>query len=205
MLVEGETLNRKVSVLLSLAVIGVVAALITTTTTALFTDSATSTGNTFATGTLDIKLTDDSEGPLDTVSGSITYSNMAPGDTAYKPIAVSNAGTLQLRYAMGTTITDSTALAGQIAVTIAVVASAGACDASAFTGSPVLVSGPGALTAAGFGDPTPTQQSGDRQLNAGSSEVLCLRANLPIGTNDTFQGLTTTALFTFTAEQTANN
>ena len=56
-----------------------------------------------------------------------------------------------------------------------------------------------------FGDPTQGAQSGDRTLNAGASEVLCIQVSLPSSSGNTYQGITTTATFTFNAEQTANN
>src|SRR5262249_24071454 len=60
-------------------------------------------------------------------------------------------------------------------------------------------------SAALVGDPTPGFQTGDRNLAAGSNEVLCFRLSLPIGTGNPFQGAATTTTFTFDAEQTANN
>jgi hypothetical protein len=38
-----------------------------------------------------------------------------------------------------------------------------------------------------------------------TSETLCFRVNLPLATGNGFQSATTTATFTFDAEQTANN
>jgi len=38
-----------------------------------------------------------------------------------------------------------------------------------------------------------------------SNEVLCFRFTLPIGTGNALQNQSTTATFTFDAEQTANN
>jgi hypothetical protein len=56
-----------------------------------------------------------------------------------------------------------------------------------------------------FGDVTQGTQAGDRTLNASTSENLCFAWDLPIGTGNAYQGATTTATFTFYAEQTANN
>jgi hypothetical protein len=56
-----------------------------------------------------------------------------------------------------------------------------------------------------FGNPTQGAQAGDRSLGAGANEDLCVRASLPIGTGNAFQGATTTVTFLFQAEQTKNN
>jgi hypothetical protein len=56
-----------------------------------------------------------------------------------------------------------------------------------------------------IGDPTQGGQAGDRTLAAGSSETLCFKASLSLGTTNAYQGATSTYTFTFAAEQTANN
>ncbi len=63
----------------------------------------------------------------------------------------------------------------------------------------------GTLAAGAIGDPTTGAQAGDRSLAGPGSEVLCFRATLPSTTTSLFQGAATTATFTFSAEQTANN
>jgi hypothetical protein len=56
-----------------------------------------------------------------------------------------------------------------------------------------------------IGDPTQGAQAGDRVLAAAADEVLCFHVLLPDTATDDVAGLTTTATFTFDAEQTANN
>ena len=56
-----------------------------------------------------------------------------------------------------------------------------------------------------IGDPAQGDQGGERTLAASANEDLCFNVELPSATNDTFQGLTTTATFTFEAEQTSSN
>ena len=63
----------------------------------------------------------------------------------------------------------------------------------------------GSLATAALGDPTVGAQAGDRTLAGLASEILCFQAALPAATGNAFQGATTTATFTFSAEQTANN
>ena len=62
------------------------------------------------------------------------------------------------------------------------------------------------LQGAAFGNPAPGDHAGDRVLNGLPSEDLCFAWSLPLlTTGNAFQGATTTATFTFSAEQTANN
>ena len=56
-----------------------------------------------------------------------------------------------------------------------------------------------------IGNPASGADAGDRVIAAASSETLCFRLTLPIGTGNAYQGATTTTTFTFDAEQTANN
>lgn len=71
---------------ISLGIIGVVAAIVIGATTAYFSDTETSTGNTFTAGTLDLTLEESDGVP-------ITLTNMAPGDSASGTITVQNSGT----------------------------------------------------------------------------------------------------------------
>jgi hypothetical protein len=136
---------------------------------------------------------------------------MAPGDKVTNDIIVTNAGSLELRYAVtSTTTTDP--LAAQLDLTIwdeAAESDVGEdCDS---TPPGTVLYGPADLGATGdgihvIGDPDQGGDPGDRTLAPTPTyEVLCFQVELPIATNDTFQGLTTTATFVFAAEQTANN
>lgn len=163
---------------------------------ALFTSQATVPSNAFTTGTVVISTSP--------TSALITYNPMAPGDKVTNPLTVSNGGSLELRYAMTTsaTNTDSKALKDQLVLTVK--SGVTTCTNAGFgvDGTQVFS---GALGSAAVGDPTPGNQTGDRTLAASSNEVLCFQASLPTGTGNTYQNATTTATFTFDAEQTANN
>jgi len=63
---------------ISLGVIGVVAAIVIGATTAYFSDTETSTGNTFTAGTLNLELSR-GEGWENGADGAVTIGNMAPG------------------------------------------------------------------------------------------------------------------------------
>ena len=156
---------------------------------AQFTDSATSTWA-FSTGTIDINT---SPAVLTAVS------NMMPGDTATQALTVTNGGSGDLRYAISVAATN--ALGAQLQLTVKTQDAGGGC--AAFTGTSVLAAT--ALNGAAVGSPTQGTQAGDRNLAAGGNEVLCLRVSLPLTTNNTFQGASSAATFTFDAEQTANN
>ena len=67
-------------ILVSVMVIAMVAGLIGAGISAFFSDTETSTGNTFTAGTLDLQVKDNNEGWGDGVTATWTMSNMKPGD-----------------------------------------------------------------------------------------------------------------------------
>jgi predicted ribosomally synthesized peptide with SipW-like signal peptide len=159
---------------------------------ALFTDSAASSGS-FTAGTIDISTSP---------ATLFTVNPMMPGDSGSATLTVTNGGTAQLRYAMDSASTnaDLKDLRSVLNMTI----SLGACPTSAT----VFFSGPlwtNATTHAKIGDTTQGDQGADRVLNPAATELLCFAWDLPDTTGNAFQGATTTATFTFYAEQTANN
>jgi len=173
---------------------------------ALFTSTATVAANTFTTGTVIISTSPS--------TALVTFSNMAPGDQVTAPLTVSNDGSLQLRYAITDTATnaDSKALAGQLQLTIK--SGVTTCTNAGFGLSGTIINNGGAAFALAntdgssknlVGDPATLSQTGDRTLNAAANEVLCFNVSLPSSTGNAFQNATTTATFTFAAEQTANN
>jgi Camelysin metallo-endopeptidase len=154
---------------------------------AIFTDSSASTG-TFATGTIDI-----------TSSPSVAFSvsGMVPGDTTTQALTIANAGTASMRYAMTAEAPDT--LGGTLTLEVRTQGT----DCATFDGASVLAAT--VLDGASFGSPNQGPDTGDRTLAAAASEVLCFRVHLPIGADDSVQGATSDATFTFDAEQTANN
>ena len=167
---------------------------------AIFTAQATVPSNTFTAGT--VSITTDH-----TASAVVTFSNMAPGDQVTNPLLVTNNGTLALRYAISSVATnaDTKGLKDQLVLTIK--SGVTTCTNLGFGSSgTTLYSGdldsslPGNL----IGDPTSGSDTGDRVLAPGN-ESLCFNVRLPIGTPNAFQSATTTATFTFAAEQIANN
>jgi hypothetical protein len=188
-------------VVISLLVIGVVAAVALIGAIALFTSSETNPSNSFSTGTVDLAI--------NPTSAMFTVSNMAPGDVQYSGLQVTNSGTLQLRYAMTTTVDGNSTLDEQLDLTMDVVTGAGV-DTIWFTADDVVgeanIYGPdGALSAAVIGDPTQGADAGDRTLAASGSERLRFKVTLPLSTPNSYQGTSCTVSFVFDAEQTTNN
>ncbi len=169
----------------------------TATTTAfslaLFTASTTVAQSGFTTGRIGI-TTDHATTALFTPSG-----NLMPGDPALtQPLLVSNTGNADLRYAMTTNMTGSTALGSELQLEIRDADAGGGC--TAFSGTQLYT---GAIAAAAIGDPAPGRQSNEQTIVGGGAQTLCFRVWLPKAA--TTQDATVTVGFTFDAEQTANN
>lgn len=188
-------LNR---ILGAAAVVGLVGAFFASGGLAVFTDTQSVGSNTFTTGTVDI-----SSSPT---TALITFSPMAPGDQVTNPITVTNAGTMQFRYAVTSTTTENV-LAGELDLTIK--SGVTTCTNAGFAGSGTVVYATGDLgntTAINLiGNPAQGSHAGDRVLAAAANEVLCFNASFPLAATNASQGLTTTATLAFAAEQTANN
>ena len=81
-------MNKKIIV--SLAVIGVVAAIAVGGTVAYFSDTETSTGNTFTAGTIDIAVND--QNPW-SQNGQYHFADMKPSQVEYSNFTINNVGT----------------------------------------------------------------------------------------------------------------
>jgi hypothetical protein len=152
---------------------------------AVFTDTDATDGA-WSTGTIDLNV-----GPTTTFGTSA----MMPGDTGEQTITVNNDGTGDLRYALTSAETDASGLLGQMTLTI----NAGACPAA---GAELYA---GSFAGAVLGNTQPGDQGADRVVDAGESDELCFSWELPVGTGNSFQDKSATAVFTFAAEQTTNN
>ena len=168
--------------------------------TAFFTANAVIGNNTFTAGSLDIALTP--EGPAAT---AISYANMVPGDSVTQPVVVANVGSVDFRYSMTSvaTNTDGRALKDQLVFTIKTADGGGGC--SAFTGTTIYTGDLDGTVGKILGDPATGANAGDRNLASPLTETLCFRGTLPTTAGNIYQSATTTATFTFDAEQTANN
>lgn len=187
---RGRHLLLIATIALSMASVGA-----GTFTLALFTSSDTNAGNAFTVGTLVIGV--------NPTSALITFPGMVPGDAVTGTLTVSDTGNSTLRYAMTTAATnpDAKALRDQMTLIIRT-KDTNTAGCTNFNGTQIYS---GTLANGAIGNPAVGSQAGDRTLAGAASEVLCFRATLPASTTSTFQGAATTATFTFSAEQTANN
>lgn len=184
-------------ILASIAVLAVAGTIFAFGSLALFTDQETVTGNAFSTGTIDLVAT-----PATAV---VTAADMAPGDQVTAELDVANSGTLEFRYSATSTTTEDV-LASELELSIKTGVTT--CDDANWTTDGTDLYSGVLGTMAGVvlvGDPAQGTQAGDRVLAAGASEVLCVNVTLPLSAGSAAEGQTTTATFTFDAEQTANN
>jgi predicted ribosomally synthesized peptide with SipW-like signal peptide len=185
----------------SLVVIGLLAGIGAFGALSVFTDTASVPSNTFTVGTVDISTSP--------ASALITYSGMAPGDKVTQPLTVSNAGSLELRYAVTSqaTNTDSKGLRAQLDLRIK--SGVTTCTNAGFDTDGTLLYGPGDLGSDPainvIGDPAQGDDTDDRTLAASANEVLCFQVALPSSTGSAYQNATTTATLNFEAEQTSSN
>jgi hypothetical protein len=187
--------RRRIFLLTSTAVLAIASLGTAAFTLALFTSSAANGSNDFTTGTIDISVTP--------ASAVLTAAGMMPGDTSNGTLTVRNNGTGTLRYAMTTAATnaDGKALRDQLTLVVKT-KDTDTAGCGNFNGTQLYS---GTLAAGAIGDPTVGGQAGDRTLAGAANEILCFRATLPSATGNAYQGAATTATFTFSAEQTANN
>ncbi len=178
-------------ILLSLLAIGILASLLGLGGLSLFTASTDNDANAFTSGSVDISTTP--------ATAFLTMSNMAPGDSVTAQLTVSNTGTLELRYAMTTSATNDDTLDLRDALTLTIKTLG--TDCTTFDGSELYT---GTLANGAMGDSTPGDDSGDRTLAVSGSEDLCFKVELPSSATGP-EGASTTATFTFDAEQTKNN
>jgi spore coat-associated protein N len=167
---------------------------------ALFTSQDTSTGNSFAAGT--VVLASGNGAAAFTVSNT----QLAPRTVKYGTVQIDNSGSLQYRYAMSSASTQTKALGDHLQLKIVPIATGATCDEAAVRGGTSLYSG--SLSGAAFGSKLAGADTGDRTLDAGTSEVLCMQMSFGDGSaavDNAFQGGSDSTTLTFDAEQTLNN
>ena len=182
------------------ALVAGVAALTGVGSLALFTDSQDVGANAFAAGTVNIST--------NVTSDLVSFSDMMPGDVVTDSIVVSNGlNDESYRYAISSVATDDAShLKDKLVMTVKTIDVATPntpCNdfdgTSLYTGD--LDSSAGLIV----GSAATGSQDGDRTLAQNTSETLCFRVSLPIGADNAYQGATTSATFSFAAEQTKNN
>jgi spore coat-associated protein N len=167
---------------------------------AVFGDTQTLGTNDFTTGTVRLGTN-----PTATV---VSAGNMAPGDEVFGDVRVDNTGSLQLRYALAATADDPDGKGLNTQLRLSVYSgltqlqcAAGNVGLGTLEGGPSTLGTPVKV----FGDSNQGIDVGDRVLDAGASERLCVRVALPLATGNAYQNATSTITLTFDAEQTANN
>jgi len=171
-------------------------------TGALFVDSATASVS-MVTGNVAIQANGSSTATLGAVS------NMAPGDTTYRAVNVTNVGSLDLRYAIsGQTISETKNLSTQLRYSIWTGVSNAQCVAGN-TGAGTVLAANVAIPAAGaalVGTPAAGQQGNEQLIAAGGpADNLCVSVSLPLATTNAYASANANVVLTFDAEQTKNN
>ncbi|MGV8847378.1 hypothetical protein [Tessaracoccus sp.] len=135
-------------------------------------------------------------------AAALAFANMAPGDMVTKAITVTNTGTLAQQYSMAS-VTSEDVFAAQLTLTVKT--GVATCTNAGFGIGGGFLYGPSQLGSRRgtliIGSAVLGLQPGDRTLSAGASEVLCAQVALKKSTPNGFASLTTTAVFTFVAEQ----
>jgi len=185
-------------ILLVLMTVGMVATGLGVASNAIWTDSDEVDANVFTTGSVILST--------NPATALVTFTSGAPGeDTTPQTLTVTNDGTMELRYAVTMTAdnADTKSLYAELDLTIREEGT----NCAAFDGTPLYGPDfPFLLDDNLIGDPTAGPDTGDRTLTTASpSEVLCFKVTLPSDAPNSVQAASTTAVFTFASEQTANN
>lgn len=170
-------------------VLGVLSLLAGQGTLAYFTSSATSTNNTFTTGTVAMTLSDANETDLSTVTASFASATFRPGDTVAGYVTVKNSGTLSFDYGLKYTASNTTGtlwVAGATDPTLQIYTAAATANctsanaAGAKTGLTSIVSASAVSTAA---NTVVFDSAGGskRTLAASASDILCFAIVWPNG------------------------
>ncbi len=194
---RGRTLrglrSRRTRALLSL---GVVLGLGSVSTLAYWTDSATLTGGTFASGTIDLKLDSVDNNPS-SFSTALAMSNMAPGQSKAVVVPVQNNGSVSFTYVAAGISNNIAPNAGILASllefrVVPLGSVTGSSPTQTCTGTPSFSGSLGTSTSV---------ITTARTLAPAASENVCIQATLPVGVT-TGQNNTANTVFTFTATST---
>ena len=184
-------------ILLAILAVGTLGGLAQGETAASFRSTAADTANVFNARTVDIASSPS--------SAFITLNGMVPGETVTAPLTITNSGTMQMTYAVSSSVTnDGKGIAAQLDLTIK--RGVGTCTNAGFGATGTVVYGAnGPLGTIGsslnlIGTPA-SYPNGGRTLAPDANEVLCFQVTLPASSGTAFQGAATTATFAFAAQQ----
>lgn len=174
--------------------LGVVVAAAATGTFAYWTDTATVSGTTISSGSIDLMVNNQQN---DTAFTTMSLANMVPGNSAAGVITVKNNGNSPLTYYVDGAATNGDTKGLGAALTVKVTG-----DAARSGSTPNFTCAGSALANTGTSFSANLVQSANpRMLAAGASETLCVQATLPTGASTALQNATTDVSFTFNASQ----
>ncbi|MCX6395243.1 MAG: TasA family protein [Propionibacteriales bacterium] len=179
------------------ASLGLVLAAAATGTYAYWTDSASVSGTTISSGSIDLFVNGANN---DTAFTSLSFTNIVPGQSAAGVITVKNNGLSPLTYYVNGAASNADTKGLGAALVVKVTGDATrTTSGTSFTCAGNALANTGTAFAANLvGSPTVATQ---RQLIPGASETLCVQASLPTGAASTLQNATTNISFAFTASQ----
>ena len=174
--------------------LGVVLATAATGTFAFWTDSATVTGTTISSRSIDLRV--NNLAGNDTGYTQLNLTGMVPGNSVAGVITVTNFGSSPLKYYVDATASNADTKGLGAALVVVVTGGTAGGTAPTRTCSGSALANTGTSFAANL-----VASSNPRQLAVGASETLCIQATLPTGAATTLQNATTNVGFTFNASQ----
>jgi len=189
-------------------------------TFAFFSSSATSSSNTFSSGTLELFVNDGDEDPAvdNTVLASITATDFAPGESVTGFVSLDNSGSIDIAEVEMTTDTSETAdpdadsdMRNVLNLTVILddttpdTACSGGTDMTSTIDAQVG-NGGSPLTLAEFDDGTDVFDAflTGTGLTAGAVRNVCFEIEFDSGAGNIYQGDAVDTTFTFTANQDAS-
>ena len=168
---------------------------------ALFTDTESTTAATITSGTIAITAGGDYNSYFPT-------SSMMPGDDKYGIITIAN-GNGAARLSSTANWSVANALTTDLEIRMVSATSTSTCTSSTDFSSPlnsvVKPASSSATSFAMFGSATAGDQTGDQTLAVNTTYYYCVNVKMPTSMPTAAQGDTSDLTFTFNAEQTANN
>ena len=194
-----KKLNQKLilTILVCLAFTGGIAG----SAVAVMTSTATVSNHAFTSGSVAISTDHPS-------TAIVSFSGMMPGDSVgANALVVTNGGSAQLRYAIASsaTNTDTLGLKDALTLTIKTIdATTPGTPCNDFDGTQLYTGDLDSTAGKLVGDSAQGSHTGDRTLAASASETLCFKVSFPSAATGPASA-STTATFTFNAEQTSSN
>lgn len=169
---------------------------------ALFTDTQSTTAATIASGTISITTGGD-------YATTFPTTGMMPGDDRYGIISITNGnGAARLSSTANWSVASALTANLEIRMVTAASSSANCSGTTDFTtplNSLVTPANAADTSFAMFGSSTAGSQTGDRPLAVNAVEYYCVNIKMPTGMPSAAKGLSSDLTFGFNAEQTANN